>query len=112
MQLVTKNDDTAKAAIEAINKAGWKMYINGTEAKLAPGEIFELGVVAPEGTVMLQEVRFELPLKTGNEHQGNDTNGDNGKITSLDLSQLIEIQATQENNDGWNEDGTGDRIAE
>ena len=27
-----------------------------------------------------------------------------------DLSQIIEIQATQENNTGWNENGTVNRI--
>lgn len=110
MQLVVKNNNEAGAIINAMTAAGWEMYIDGTKVALNKGEKFDLNVVAPEGTVMLPEVRFELPLKTGNQHQGNDTKGNNGEITSLDLSQLIEIQATQENNGGWNEDGTGDRI--
>lgn len=131
IQLVIKNDTNSKAQWDKIRAAGWKMYVGGEEVAFTTVDdtttedneiIIDLGVVGPNGTTdsnnvnevegvnKLADVRFELPLKTGNQHQGNDTNGNNGEITSLDLSQLIEIQATQENNGGWNEDGTGDRI--
>ena len=107
------------------------MYVGGEEVAFTTVDdtttedneiIIDLGVVGPNGTTgsnnvnevegvnKLADVRFELPLDTINEYQGLQTfdNNDGG----FDLSKLIEIQATQENNGGWNEDGTGDRITE
>lgn len=109
MQLVVKTDDKAQAMIQAMNDAGWVMYINGEEVALQGGNVIGLGVV-PGNTILDNaiDVRFELPLITDNSYQ-NATNV-SGTIENLDLSQIIEIQATQENNTGWNENGTGNRI--
>ena len=109
MQLVVKTDDKAQAMIQAMNDAGWVMYINGEEVALQGGNVIGLGVV-PGNTILDNaiDVRFELPLITDNSYQ-NATNV-SGTIENLDLSQIIEIQATQENNTGWNENGSGNRI--
>lgn len=109
MQLVVKTDDKAQAMIQAMNDAGWVMYINGEEVALQGGNVIALGVV-PGNTILDNaiDVRFELPLITDNSYQ-NATNV-SGTIENLDLSQIIEIQATQENNTGWNENGTVNRI--
>ena len=37
MQLVVKTDDKAQAMIQAMNDAGWVMYINGEEVALQGG---------------------------------------------------------------------------
>ena len=51
------------------------------------------------------DVRLELPLATGNTYQNKAvaTNAEQG----FDISKIFEIRATQENNPGWNEDGSG-----
>lgn len=110
MQLVVKEDENAKAMINAMNDAGWKMYINGQEVSLEGGNVIGLGVV-PGNTTLdgAIDVRFELPLLTRNDKQ-DATNYNETSIANLDLSEIIEIQATQENNTGWNQDGSGDRI--
>ena len=110
MQLVVKTDENAKAMIKAMNDAGWIMYVDGEIAILESGNIVDLGVVAPgENSGEVSDIRFELPLSKNNDYQ-NKTNVNETLTQGLDLSQIIEIQATQENNGGWNEDGTGDRI--
>lgn len=110
MQLVVKTDENAKAMIKAMNDAGWIMYVDGEEATLESGNIVDLGVVAPGvNSAKVSDIRFELPLLRDNNYQ-NATNVNEALAQGLDLSQIIEIQATQENNTGWNEDGTGDRI--
>lgn len=111
MQLVVKGDENSKAMIKAMNDAGWKMYVNGQEVALEGGNVIGLGVVGAGQKLEAADVRFELPLLTNNNYQDK-TNVNTTLTEGLDLSQIIEIQATQENNTGWNEDGTGDRIAE
>lgn len=72
---------------------------------LATGAQVDLVTLASSKS-QLVSVRLELPLTTGNAYQGA---GDGTKtITDLNISNLFEIRATQENNPGWNEDGTGD----
>lgn len=109
MQLVVKTDENAQAMIKAMNDAGWVMYVDGKEVTLESGNIVDLGVVGAGQKLEAADVRFELPLSTNNNYQGK-TNVNETLAEGLDLSQIIEIQATQENNTGWNEDGTGDRI--
>jgi len=109
MQLVVKSDENSKAMIKAMSDAGWKMYVNGQEVALEGGNVIGLGVVGAGQKLEAADVRFELPLLTTNDKQ-DATNVNETLIDGLDLSEVIEIQATQENNAGWNEDGTGDRI--
>lgn len=110
MQLVVKTDTDATTELTKLTGAGWKMYVGGIEVPLTAGNIVDLGVVAPGGVGTLVDVRFELPLATGNAYQGKD--GSTGVVSDLDLSNLIEIQATQENNSGWNQDGSGEQITD
>ena len=51
------------------------------------------------------DVRLELPLATGNTYQNNAvaTNAEQG----FDISKIFEIRATQENNPGWEQNGSG-----
>ena len=111
MQLVVKTDKNAKAMIEAMKDAGWVMYVDGELVDLETANVVDLGVVAPgESSQKVVDVRFELPLLTINDKQ--EAKNVNGSVESLNLSDIFEIQATQENNTGWNEDGTGDRITD
>lgn len=107
-QLNVVNDEVATTEITKLNNAGWKLYVNDTEVNmgnLATGAQVDLATLASSKS-QLVSVRLELPLTTGNAYQGA---GDGTKtITDLNISNLFEIRATQENNPGWNEDGTGD----
>lgn len=107
-QLNVVNDEVATTEITKLNNAGWKLYVNDTEVNmgnLATGAQVDLATLASSKS-QLVSVRLELPLTTGNAYQGA---GDGTKtITDLNISNLFEIRATQENNSGWNEDGTGD----
>lgn len=101
MQLVVKTDENAQAMIKAMNDAGWVMYVDGKEVTLESGNIVDLGVVAPgQSSQKVVDVRFELPLLRDNNYQ-NATNVNTTLTEGLDLSQIIEIQATQENNHDW-----------
>ena len=112
MQLVVKDDENAQAMIGAMNDAGWEFYVNGEKMGIAGGEIIGLGVVSPETTLdRAVDIRFELPLLTGNNKQN--LKNVNNTVKSLNLSDIFEIQATQENNPGWNQDGSDtDRISD
>lgn len=107
-QLNVVNDEVATTEITKLNNAGWKLYVNDTEVNmgnLATGAQVDLATLASSKS-QLVSVRLELPLTTGNAYQGA---GDGTKtITDLNISNLFEIRATQENNPGWNEDGTGE----
>ena len=106
-QLNVVNDEVATTEITKLNNAGWKLYVNDTEVNmgnLATGAQVDLATLASSKS-QLVSVRLELPLTTGNAYQGA---GDGTKtITDLNISNLFEIRATQENNPGWNEDGSG-----
>ena len=107
-QLNVVNNEAALAEITKLNNAGWKLYVNDSEVNignLTTGAQVDLATLASSKS-QLVSVRLELPLTTGNAYQGV---GDGTKtITDLNISNLFEIRATQENNPGWNEDGTGD----
>lgn len=111
MQLVAKTDEASKAMIKAMKDAGWEMYVEGELVDLETANVVDLGVVGPNGVSQkVVDVRFELPLLTENDKQ-NATNT-NASVSGLNLSDVFEIQATQENNGGWNQDGSGDRITD
>ena len=129
-----KYDETIKQ-INAMNANGWKVYIKVTNplskpdanAGIAPfadwkeltadsftddGNLDKtytcaVTTVKPgEGAPTLQ-MRVELPLQTVNYYQDRQTgNGVAGLDTEFDIKDLFEIVATQENNPGWNEDGS------
>lgn len=102
MQLVVKNDEAAKAELAKLTDAGWVLYVNDVEVDLENTSAVDLGIVA-KGAEKNVDVRFELPLKAGNEYQNDSTSttADGG----FDLNNIVELQATQENNPGWAEDG-------
>lgn len=63
--------------------------------------------VAPGQAAPTVQMRVELPLDTVNYYQDRQTgNGVAGLYTDFDLTNLFEIVATQENNPGWNENGS------
>lgn len=110
IQLIVKQGQAAQDELAKLTKAGWEMYVGGKKVDLTSTQTFPLGTVAPGATGTLLDVRFELPLKKTNAYQNLDT--EIGTTDGVNLSNLVEIQATQENNDGWNQDGTGKAITD
>ena len=51
-------------------------------------------------------IRFELPLLTENKYQDKNTVSSDAGDEGVDIRKLFTIVATQENNPGWNVDGT------
>lgn len=51
-------------------------------------------------------IRFELPLLTENKYQDKNTVSSDAGDEGVDIRNLFTIVATQENNPGWNVDGT------
>lgn len=102
MQLVVKQDEKAQAELKKLTDAGWELYVNNKKVDLSKVQTVDLGVVAKNGEKNV-DVRFELPLLTGNTKQNasTSTTADEG----FDLNNIVELQATQENNPGWAEDG-------
>lgn len=119
MKLRFKNDDNAKAMLTAMQNAGWKLYVNGNEIenleKVTDKKYnVDLGTYAGGATDTVPvDIRFELPLTTPNsvtdaagkttvyQSATNTATGVNG----INLSGLVEVVATQENNPGWSEAG-------
>ncbi|MBU5316109.1 hypothetical protein KQI30_07475 [Clostridium bornimense] len=103
-QLNVLNDDVAKAELKKVTDAGWELYVNGKKVDLASGIKVDLASIAGKKSQVV-DVRLELPLATGNTYQNKAvaTNAEQG----FDISKIFEIRATQENNPGWNEDGSG-----
>lgn len=82
--------------LDSLEEAGWRLYVNNVEKSFTE---LKKGLYL-ESVDQLLEIRFELPLDTTNEYQDKQTLTDVGG-TGFDLSKLIEIQATQENNTNW-----------
>ncbi|CDM67307.1 hypothetical protein CM240_0128 [Clostridium bornimense] len=103
-QLNVLNDAAAKAEVKKLTDAGWELYVEGKKVDLAAGIKIDLAAIAGKQS-QLVDVRLELPLGTGNTYQNKaaGTNVEDG----FDISKIFEIRATQENNPGWNEDGSG-----
>ncbi|CDM67312.1 hypothetical protein CM240_0133 [Clostridium bornimense] len=115
-QLNVANNEAATTEVTKLKNAGWKLYVNDAEVNmenLASGAQVDLTTLASSKS-QLVSVRLELPLTTKNSYEksvdGTATTVDyqGGTVTDLNISNLFEIRATQENNPGWNEDGTGD----
>ena len=103
VQLVVKNDDDAKAELAKLVDAGWQVYVDDKPVDLTKTQTVDLAVLTPGSTSNHIDIRFELPLGTDNTYQSKSTA--TGVDTGFDLNKLVEIQATQENNPGWTEDG-------
>lgn len=106
-QLNVVSNQNAVNEITKLNNAGWKLYVNDSEVNmenLAAGAQVDLVTLASTKS-QLVTVRLELPLTTGNEYQNAD--GGVGAVTDLNISNLFEIRATQENNPGWEQNGSG-----
>ena len=125
------NDDGAatKAQLDAMNANGWKVYIKVTnpldsDAGIVPfaewtevdsttfGTLADddltclVSTVAPGQAAPTIQMRVELPLTRVNDYQEKQTGDGVVGSTDFDLTNLFEIVATQENNPGWNEDGS------
>lgn len=127
--------DEVKKQLDSMNANGWKVYIkvinplskptanegiapyaDWTEIKsdsFNPDDNFTCAVstVKPGQAAPTIQMRVELPLKTENEYQGLST-GNNlsgaGGTNEFNIANMFEVVATQENNPGWNEDGSTD----
>lgn len=100
VRLKVKNSEEAKKQLQAMNDAGWTLYINGESISFENLENgLELGFIAANGKIDPVDIRFELPLDINNEYQEKIAAGENNG--ALNLNDLIEIQATQENNLDW-----------
>lgn len=100
-QNVTKSI-TDDSSIDTVNEAIEKVYLS-----VAPGT--NESTIANGSNTQAEdeakfEVRLELPLATTNLYQENETAKDD--YSGFDIREIFEIVATQENNTGWNEDGS------
>lgn len=120
-----------KAEVAKLNANGWKVYVRVVDAGTKAGigtyadwkeitnglgtstdGICEVATVAPEsGVNPLIQLRVELPLLSGNKYQDLTTGqaASDGTKGTFDITSLFEIVATQENNPGWNQDGSTTR---
>lgn len=126
-----------KAEVAKLNANGWKVYVRVIDATTKKGigtyadwkeitnglgtatdGICEVATVAPgTGVNPLIQLRVELPLLTNNNYQdlttgetGKDDDGNKlGTPGTFDITSLFEIVATQENNPGWNQNGSTTR---
>lgn len=126
-----------KAEVARLNANGWKVYVRVVDAGTKVGigtyadwkeitnglgtatdGICEVATVAPgTGVNPLIQLRVELPLLTNNKYQdlttgetGKDADGNKlGTPGTFDITNLFEIVATQENNPGWNQNGSTTR---
>lgn len=73
----------------------------------ATAEEIEAGGKTLEQASFGLTIRFELPLLTENKFQGKDTVGSVAGDDGVDIRNIFTIVATQENNPGWNQDGSG-----
>lgn len=122
-----ENGTDAEKSLEAMASAGWVMYVNDTKIDLKADTHLDgsntvvdksivdkvndvLGDVAAtiqsNGGEAFIRVRFELPLLTDNQYQNQTNAGANG--APFDLSDILDIVVTQENNPGWGTDGSSD----
>lgn len=126
---LVKTDDALEQFL-ALKEAGWVLYINGknvtkditdTSSIDTVNEAIEKVylAVAPNtnkstiensgnttaGAEAKFEVRLELPLATTNLYQEK-TATTTSNNSGFDIRKIFEIVATQENNTGWNEDGS------
>lgn len=103
-QLNVLKDAAAQAEVKKLTDAGWELYVDGNKVDLETGISVNLASISG-GNSQLVDVRLELPLGTGNTYKNKavGTNAEDG----FDVSKIFEIRATQENNPGWNEDGSG-----
>lgn len=124
MGLSGTTTDDQKATFEALNNAGFKLYVgsidsatnkpNNDIALIADASELQTKIngilgdsLAPGHSVGIY-VRIELPLITENTYKEKKITGTSNAVTvnNFDLSKLFTIKATQENNPHWNEDGT------
>ena len=72
---------------------------------MAPAADIETGTALSQDNFGLK-IRFELPLLTKNKFQDAQTVADASDTDGVDIRNLFTVIATQENNPGWNVDGT------
>lgn len=119
IQLADPTDSSASVVkeLKALKEAGWVMYLNDTLIKFDNIEATDEGidqinkilanqaVELAKGTSQTINMRFELPLLRDNAYQNKDnSSGPTGE--AFNLSKLLQVTVTQENNPGWNNDGT------
>lgn len=107
--------ETDASSIDELKKltdAGWKIYSKKSdsqdwkEVKVDNSVITglpELSLPNKDDTETIN-LRIELPLGTKDTYQNAVTGGKS--ISNFDIRNLFKIKATQENNPGWNVDGT------
>lgn len=130
--LNTNDLDNVKAQLDAMNANGWKVYIkvsgvdagsdnpyadwteiNSAFVNEGTDTICQIASVKPGDSNPILQMRVELPLLTDNSQQNKSTGeGLAGGLSDLDIANMFEIVATQENNPGWNQLGSSDRPIE
>lgn len=125
------NGATTKAQLKKMADNGWKVYVKVINPISTPAnagispyddwkEISEtlfndddtltcaVATVKPNQAAPTIQLRVELPLTTKNYYQNRSTGNVDAGSVDFDIANLFEIVATQENNPGWNEDGSTD----
>lgn len=130
IRLNSKEIDKVKAQLNSMNANGWKVYVKVTGVSDAASPFKEwkeisassftgtevdddlvcsVASVRPGQAAPKLQMRVELPLNTTNAYQelatGDGYTATNG-TNEFDIANMFEIVATQENNPGWNEDGS------
>ncbi len=127
----TTGTEGAKKQLKALKDAGWKLYMRIIRIDKDGNELQDDGTVASTPTEYTEytetnidtivggltlkdvkpgqsvriNVRVELPLGTTNSYQEKTTSSTE-LADGFDLSKLFDVVVTQENNPGWNQDGT------
>lgn len=99
---------TGAAELQKLISIGWKLYVDGVEilpASVVAGTPVK-NITLANGASQSVVIRLEFPPSSGNTYQGAQTKTAGGVVSGFDLSAFIEIKATQENNPGWETDGT------
>lgn len=99
---IVKGGVTTDKIISEVNKAFEKVY---TSVKPNTNVSTEDGANTEARDTAKFEVRLELPLATTNSYQEKTTT-ETGLNEGFDIRNIFEIVATQDNNPGWNEDGS------
>ena len=99
---ISNESSNTEAKIAKVNETFQKVY---TSVKPGTSTSTAIGSNTTNGEEATFAVRLELPLATTNLYQEKTTT-ETGLNAGFDIRNIFEIVATQDNNPGWNENGS------